>query len=138
MEVFTLGYAKLKIEEFVDVLRKYKIRVAVDVRAFPTSKKEEFKKENLQHYLRAQGIEYVHLPSLGGYRRGGYAEHMKSAEFKAGIEEILKLASRGRVAIFCLEDDPRYCHRRYIAGHLKNLGVKVYHIKGGRAWEVLQ
>lgn len=138
MEIFTLGYARLKIEEFVDVLRKYRVRVAVDVRAFPTSKREEFKKENLQRYLKAHGIEYVHLPALGGYRKGGYAQHMKTPEFRAGIEEILKLASRGRVAIFCLEDDPRHCHRRYIAGYLITLGARVYHIRGGKAWEVLQ
>ncbi len=65
---------------------------------------------------------------LGGYRRGGYKAHMKTQQFKDGIERLLEVARQKKVCIMCLEPNPKYCHRRFISAYLETKAVKVMHI----------
>ncbi|HDN74204.1 MAG TPA: DUF488 family protein, partial [Archaeoglobus sp.] len=41
--VYTMGYGGREFDEFVELLRFYGVEVVVDVRRFPTSKREEYK-----------------------------------------------------------------------------------------------
>jgi uncharacterized protein (DUF488 family) len=83
--------------------------------------------------LPARGITYRWLPSLGGRRRPGpgsrnkalrndqfraYADHMATAEFAEGIDELLEVAHAHRAAVMCAETLWWRCHRRLIADHL--------------------
>ena len=130
---YTIGHSNLSIEEFIEQLKKFGIEVVVDVRRFPTSKHEHFKRENLEEFLKREGIDYVWLGKyLGGYR-GDYAKYMESEDFKRGIKELLKLRDK-KVAIMCAERFYMRCHRKYISEYLEALGFEVYHIQRGKAY----
>jgi len=108
----------------------------VDIRSFPTSKIEHFKRENMEKWLPENGIEYVWLGrELGGYRKGGYERHMRTKLFREGIRRLLEIAVQKRICIMCMETNPKYCHRRFVAAHLERKGVNVIHIiaKGQRS-----
>jgi len=125
------------VNEFFKVLSSYHIKLIIDVRRFPTSRKFPwFNKDNLSKKLRDLGIEYVHLPELGGFRSGGYKMFMETLEFKTGIEKLLKILEKSKenVAIMCSEKFFWRCHRRFIADFLTNLGFEVIHILNGKIY----
>ncbi len=122
-QVYTIGSSTRSLEEFLRILDKYGITRIIDVRRFPTSKFEHFKKENLEK-LR---IGYVHIPELGGYR-GDYKKYMETPEFHRGLTEVLKLIQKEKCAIFCAELLFFRCHRRFISDALTEDGVEVLHI----------
>ena len=53
---------------------------------------------------------------------------MQTAEFVAGLDELLGLAQQWRVAIMCAEAVPWRCHRSLIADALFARGIPVEHI----------
>jgi len=129
IKVWTIGHSNRSIETFLELLKEHNIKVLVDVRSFPTSKIEHFKREEMERWLPQQGIEYVWLgKELGGYRRGGYKAHMRTKLFREGIKRLLEIAALKRTCIMCMEPNPKYCHRRFISSQLERKGVKVVHI----------
>ena len=137
LKVYTIGHSTRKMNEFFKVLSSYHIKLIIDVRRFPTSRKFPwFNKDNLSKKLRDLGIEYVHLPELGGFRSGGYKMFMETLEFKTGIEKLLKILEKSKenVAIMCSEKFFWRCHRRFIADFLTNLGFEVIHILNGKIY----
>ncbi|MCP8316596.1 MAG: DUF488 domain-containing protein [archaeon] len=128
-EIHTLGHSTRSLEELIGLLEKHKIETLIDVRRFPTSKRyPHFNKDFLIHELSKSCINYIWLERLGGFRRGGYKKYLESEDFKKGIEELLDIAKKGRVAIMCAEILWFRCHRRYISNELVKLGHKVIHI----------
>jgi len=102
-----------------------------------------FAKAALERSLPEHGIEYVHMPELGGLRKPrphsintgwrnasfrGYADYMQTDEFWAGIDRVIALARRYRLAVMCAEAVPWRCHRSLIADALTVRGVEVRHI----------
>jgi len=135
LQIWTIGHSNRSLETFLNLLNEHEIQVLADVRRFPTSKLEHFKREALEKWLPKQGIEYVWLgEELGGYRRGGYKKHMRTKLFREGIKKLLEIAKTKRTCIMCMEVNPKYCHRRFISAHLERKGVRVIHIinKGQR------
>lgn len=121
----------------MELIKAYGIEVVVDVRRFPTSRFEHFRRENLRASLKARGIEYIHLGGeLGGYRKGGYEAYALTEDFSAGLAKLEDIAS-GKVALFlCAERLPWRCHRRFIARALERRGWRVVQIiEKGRHWE---
>jgi len=111
-------------------MRGHKIDIVVDVRRWPTSKIDHFKKENLESLLKGAGIRYLWLgDKLGGFRRGGYRKFMDSLEFEEGISALISLSESGNLCFLCLEPDPKRCHRRYIIERLSSLGFEISNIK---------
>ena len=53
---------------------------------------------------------------------------MQTADFAAGLDELLALATEKRVAIMCAEAVPWRCHRSLVADALTARGVEVRHI----------
>jgi uncharacterized protein (DUF488 family) len=54
---------------------------------------------------------------------------MQTAEFERALDELVKLASGGRIVAFmCAEAVPWQCHRSLIADALTARGVPVSHI----------
>lgn len=126
---YTIGHSTRSWEEFVKILKAYEIKVIVDIRHFPTSKKFPwFCKEYMEKALKKEGIKYLWLKELGGYRKGGYANYMKTKEFEKGIEKLLEIAEKENTAILCAELLWWRCHRRYIADVLVKKGIEVVHI----------
>jgi len=130
-KILTLGYGGMSLEEFVQVLKENGVKTVIDVRRFPTSKVEDFKKERLKTELERRGFSYVHIEELGGFR-GGYQEYMKSQDFKRGLERLESIARKSTSAIICVEENPAWCHRRFIAERLRRKGWKVVHIRRKR------
>jgi len=144
IELWTIGHSTLSINQLIETLRSFEIKVLVDVRSFPGSRRyPQFNKEQLKASLTAGGIEYQHFPELGG-RRGarsdshniawrnkmfrGYADYMETEEFHSGIERLLEVARTRRTAIVCAEAVWWRCHRSLISDYLKAQGVEVTHI----------
>ena len=130
--MYTVGHSNRTIDEFLRLLRKYDIKIVVDVRRFPTSSKyPHFSLENLRKILKSEGIRYIWLgDKLGGYRSGGYLKYMKCNIFKRGLEELIRIIETCKVnlAIMCSEKFWFKCHRRFIANELVRRGYKVIHI----------
>lgn len=125
-----MGYGDKEFDQLATLLKEVGIERVVDVRSFPRSKWPEFKKENLKRELPEEGIDYVHLEGLGGYRDGGYESHMETEDFQSALNELEKLAKESKTAIMCLESYPSGCHRRYIAQELNEKGWKIVHLVG--------
>jgi len=130
MKVYTIGHSNRSMEDFLKLLKKHNIECIIDVRRFPTSKFEDYKKERLEKTLYEHGIKYFHFAALGGFR-GGYEKWMLSNEWKDAYEELKKIAMKCKLAILCAEKLPFRCHRRYIAKALAKDGWDVVHIING-------
>ena len=145
MRIWTIGHSTRTIDEFISLLKENEIKLLVDVRAWPGSKRyPQFNKEALAEFLNAHGIRYEHFPELGGRRKSkadsrntawrnasfrGYADYMETAQFHQGVERLLDVAAKtGATAIMCAEAVWWRCHRSLIADYLKARGVEVMHI----------
>ena len=144
--IWTVGHSTLTIEQFLVILSSFGVELLVDVRSFPGSRRyPHFNREKLQASLMAAGIDYLHMPELGGRRKTrrdsqnvawrnesfrGYADYMETAAFREGIDRLIELAGGQRTAIMCAEAVWWRCHRSLIADYLKAAGVNVMHILG--------
>ena len=129
--VYTVGHSNRRLEEFLDILKSYNIRVLVDVRRFPKSRKfPHFNRDILKSALEKEGIVYYWLGDLlGGFRTGGYERYMKTEEFKDGIRKIMNIILKSpSVAIMCKEKFWFRCHRKFISNVLVKEGIEVIHI----------
>lgn len=142
--VYALGHSTRTLDEFIELLQAHEIEVLADVRSLPGSKRlPHFDKENLEIKLPEVGIEYRHLPLLGGLRKShkhspntawhnasfrSYADYMGTESFEEGLESLRKLTLSGRVALMCAEAVPWRCHRSLIADALYARGVLVHQI----------
>lgn len=127
--IFTLGTSNRTPEEFLALLAHYGIQLLADVRRFPTSRFEHFKRENLARLCDEAGVEYVYLgDALGGYRAGGYPAYMGTEAFRAGLENLEALARDRLTAVTCSERLPWRCHRRFIGQTLAERGWQVCHV----------
>ena len=152
MRIWTIGYSTRGMDEFISLLTENQIKLLVDVRAFPGSKRyPQFNKEVLAKSLNAHEIRYEHFPELGGKRKSkpdsrnsawrnasfrGYADYMETEQFQKGIERLLSVAEEtGPAAIMCAEAVWWRCHRSLIADYLKVRGVEVLHILGANKIE---
>jgi uncharacterized protein (DUF488 family) len=143
-EILTVGHSNHEEAEFIDLLKGAGVEVLADVRVNPRSRYPHFNRSALAGSLQAAGIDYVHLgEELGGRREPrpdspnkaldegpfrGYADHMASDEFAAGISRLEELASGKRVAVMCAEADWTQCHRRLISDALVAEGDRVLHL----------
>ncbi len=135
----------------IDALKSHGIELLVDVRSVPRSRRvPQFNRETLPATLAGAGIEYLHLPALGGFRKPlpdspnggwrnnsfrGYADYMQTAEFAAALDELIALGRGRPLAFMCAEALPFRCHRSLIADALAARGYCVCHIMGPRRAE---
>jgi uncharacterized protein (DUF488 family) len=145
VQIATVGHGTATAEAFVDLLRSGGIATVVDVRRFPGSRRHpHFAREAMEDWLASDGVSYTWLPALGGRRRSvdespnhalrnpqfrAYADHMATAEFAAGVREVLEIAASSASAVMCSESVWWRCHRRLLADHLVLVdGVAVEHL----------
>src|SRR5258706_1553185 len=144
LALWTVGHSTRSIEEFLETLLSFQIKVLVDVRSFPGSRRyPHFNKEQLRISLAAKQIEYHHFPELGGRRRvqpdslnmvwrnksfRAYADYMETEGFVEGIARLLQVARQQRTAIMCSEAVWWRCHRSLISDYLKTKRIEVTHI----------
>lgn len=146
--VCTIGHSVHPLDEFVNLLNVNEVRHVLDVRTVPRSRKNpQFNKETLPDALHQAGIEYTHLPGLGGLRhshkdsinRGwrnlsfrGFADYMQTPEFAENVQCVMELAENERCALMCAEAVPWRCHRSLIADALLVRGLQVEDIINAR------
>jgi len=63
--VWTIGYEKLRWEDFVRLLKDNGIDYVVDVRLRNFSMRPEYREKSLAEGLAKEGIGYVHMPEFG-------------------------------------------------------------------------
>jgi uncharacterized protein (DUF488 family) len=151
MNIWTVGHSTHTAEKFQEILMAQKIQVLVDVRTHPGSRRyPQFNKDALAASLLSVDISYRHEPRLGGRRTPrkdshntawqnaqfrGYADHMETEAFEAGIKELLELAETSRTTVMCAEAVWWRCHRGLIADYLKAAGHTVIHILDAKKTE---
>jgi uncharacterized protein (DUF488 family) len=144
--VYTIGHSIRPVQELIILLRERDVNCLVDVRTVPRSRRNpQFNKEALPGPLRGAGIEYRHVPALGGLRHPrpdsvntgwrntsfrGYADYMQTKAFSESLAEVVDLARERSCALMCAESVPWRCHRSLIADALTIRGVEVMHILG--------
>jgi len=142
--LWTIGHSTRPIEEFIELLQAHDIQLLGDVRTIPYSRRNpQFNTDALAESLVKAGLEYHHLPALGGRRKSqpdsvnrgwrtasfrGYADYMQTDEFWGGLEELMAYAKKRPTAILCAEAVPWRCHRQLIADALVARGWTVQHI----------
>jgi uncharacterized protein (DUF488 family) len=144
-EILTVGHSNHEEGGFVEVLRGAGVELIADVRRYPGSRRQpHFERSALAGVLLEVGLGYRWLgEALGGRRKPrpdspnggwesdqfrGYADHMASEEFSAGLAELEDLAREQRVAVMCAEAWWVRCHRRLIADALTARGWRVLHL----------
>ena len=152
IEIFTIGHSNHDLLEFLDILKKYDVRMLVDLRSEPYSKyAPQFNKSEFQQHVEAAGIKYRYSgSSIGGkpkdtslYTSSGKPDYDKLAatpQFQDELKAITALAEKLRIVLMCSEGNPTECHReRIIAPVLKSWGIKVVHIlPDGNTEETMQ
>ena len=150
--LFTVGHSTQSRGGFVGLLRDAGVERVVDVRRFPGSRRHpQFGRERLAAGLAEAGIGYRHEEALGGRRRTrvdspntawrneqlrGYADHMASEEFRAGLAALLELAAERPTVVMCAEAYWRHCHRQLLADAVAAAGWEVVHLLAGGRREV--
>lgn len=139
--ILTIGHSTHPIGGFVEMLKAHAVETVVDIRTVPRSRHNpQFDQAALPVLLADAGLDYVYIKELGGLRKTskdsanggwrnksfrGYADHMQTAEFLAGLERLIDLAGRSRVAIMCAEAVPWRCHRSLVGDALVVRGIAV-------------
>jgi uncharacterized protein (DUF488 family) len=147
MLIWTIGHSTRSLDELIGLLAENGIERLADIRRYPGSRRyPHFSRESLSVTLPRRGIEYVHVPQLGGRRKAkpdspntgwrneqfrGYADYMATAEFRRALDELLQ--SEAPTAIMCAEAVPWRCHRNLVADELLRRGHDVVHILGPAA-----
>jgi uncharacterized protein (DUF488 family) len=142
--IWTIGHSTRPLDAFLDLLARCRLQAIADVRRFPGSRRQpQYAQAAIRDSLAGHGIAYRWLPALGGRRRPrpdspntawrnaafrGYADHIGSTEFSAGLDELLELSAQMRTALMCAEAVWWRCHRALIADVLCVRGIEVVHI----------
>jgi uncharacterized protein (DUF488 family) len=145
--LYTIGHSTRTLDELVSALRSHDIETLVDIRAFPMSRRlPHFNRESLEQSLPANGLRYIWMKALGGYRKAtrqdsphtalrnpsfrNYADYTLTEEFNRAIDELLQIADASPTAYMCAERVYFRCHRMIVSDWLVAHGHQVLHIDG--------
>ncbi|WP_426063616.1 DUF488 family protein [Flavobacterium sp. DSP2-3-1] len=142
--IYTIGYSTHSLDEFLNMLRSFDIKILADIRSLPGSRRfPQFDMENIKISLEETGIQYIHLADLGGRRKmkkdsknnrwnndsfRGYADYMETKEFENAIVKLEHIALEQPTAYMCSEAVWWRCHRSMVSDYLKAKGWAVLHI----------
>lgn len=134
--LYTLGYEGMTVEQFVARAQAAGIRLVVDVRELPLSRKRGFSKTALRQALADASVAYVHMSTLGcpksirdryradrdwlAYTRD-YLRHLKSQ--CVTISELATISKATPSCLVCFEADFTMCHRTYVARAAQSAGA---------------
>jgi uncharacterized protein (DUF488 family) len=144
LRIHTIGHSTRSFDDFVALLEAHGVRQLADIRTIPRSRRHpQFKRDALAGALAARGIEYRHLPALGGLRHPrpdspntgwrnesfrGYADYMGTPAFERGLDELLTMARVAPTSMMCAEAVWWRCHRSLLSDALVARGVEVLHV----------
>lgn len=142
--IFTIGFTKKSLCEFIETLRGAGVKRVVDVRLRNTSQLAGWSKQPDFAYLLQEGfgIAYEHRPEfaptaeiLDAYKKDrdwpAYEELFRRllAERAPG-DEARELLDKESICLLCTEPKADQCHRRLVAEYLQSLaaGSEVRHL----------
>ena len=138
--IYTIGFTKKSLEEFVNLLRKNKITKIIDIRLNRDSQLSGFAKSKDLKYVLEQilKIKYKIMPEffpteelLKTYQKDkDWEKYEKSfmgliKERKLEIFRGIVFDEKERVCLLCSEAEPDKCHRRLLAEFFSRLRNKV-------------
>ncbi|MCA1375687.1 MULTISPECIES: DUF488 domain-containing protein [Bradyrhizobium] len=140
MKLFTAGYEGSSPSELFECLRQSGVKLLIDVRDVPISRKRGFSKTSLAAGLASVGIDYLHLKGLGdpkpgrvAAREGRYAEfrkifgaHMRTSAAQQALATAVSKASLNHACLLCFERDHTNCHRSIVAESM--IGLKPFSV----------
>ncbi|MBA4008795.1 MAG: hypothetical protein C0486_08450 [Erythrobacter sp.] len=141
--MFTIGYERSTLSDFVATLQMSGIDVLADIRDRAQSRRPGFSKSALSEALSKANIQYVHLKELGdpkegreAARRGDFGEFrrvfsnvMASEEANSAVQQIAEMLKDSNVCLMCYERDVKTCHRKIVSDNLKErTGTPVKHL----------
>jgi len=158
VRVHTIGHGTRPAEELVTSLREAGVETLVDVRRFPSSRRNpQFGADALEQALSTAGIAYRHAVELGGRLSDepgeerfacigvaafrSYAARMTTSEWQAALADALAPPA---ACFMCAETPWWRCHRRLIAEQLAARGHEVLHLLGPdrvephRPWDIAE
>lgn len=132
--IYSLGYERRTIEEFIEELQKVNVSILLDVREYAWSYKQYFRKNKFDAALAESGIKYLHIPAAGNPKKIRknfikpetvlkkyqlYLErtHSGMGELKKIILEAKK--SKKNICLTCFEKDHQTCHRSILLNQIK-------------------
>ncbi len=143
--IYTVGHGNRSADGLAALLAAHGVDLVCDVRSFPRSRRwPHFDRAVLEAFLPDRGIGYEWLgQQLGGFRKTqsdsvhlaldesfrGYADHMATEGFHAGLDRLHALAAQHTVACMCAELDWTHCHRRYLSDALVAENIVVLHAR---------
>jgi len=134
--LYTIGYEGISLEQYLNKLIENDIKLLIDVRNTPMSRKFGFTKSQLQRACATVETEYLHLPEVGiipeqrqqlvtaadydkmfaRYRKNTLPHTIATQEKILGL-----LKEKKRIALTCYEADADRCHRKHLADAILQL-----------------
>ncbi|MCM1131579.1 MAG: DUF488 domain-containing protein [Anaeroplasma bactoclasticum] len=149
-DLYTIGYANKKIDDFLSILKFNQINCLIDVRTMPLSSQfPEYDEKTLKKILNSNGIIYMSFKREFGARRfeNEVYEKIKMFDdsfvevvifkkvyeldiFKQGVRRVERGIEQGyKICFLCSEKYAYDCHRCIMVGEYFNqLGYKLNHI----------
>ncbi len=148
--IWTIGYEKAGFAAFVETLQSAGVRMVIDIRDLPLSRRAGFSKRQLAAGLDEAGIAYLHLKALGTPAAGRAAnrrrqwplfwqiveESLARPEAHAALEDAAGVAAATPSALLCYEAEACTCHRRRVGEMLATRhGFAVENLRVGAEFE---
>ena len=130
--IFTIGYERSRLDDFLAALRDAGVKRVLDVRDVAWSRRPEYAKGRLSTALAESSIDYQHLQALGVPKPGRDAIHagrtkeflaiyearLATPEAEADLARAIELCAAEPSCLLCYEADPARCHRSIAAARI--------------------
>ncbi|MFH1337594.1 MAG: DUF488 domain-containing protein [Nanoarchaeota archaeon] len=144
-KLFTIGFTKKSLEQFLELLKKNKISVVIDIRLNNTSQLAGFAKADDLRYILEEfsGIKYQHITEFAPSKKifDDYKKNKNWKKYEKAYKNLIlqrKLKSKlltlasihKNICFLCSETESEHCHRRLLAEYLKGLkpSIKIIHL----------
>ena len=146
--LFSIGYEKARLADVIATLAGAGVRVVIDVRDRPISRRPGFSKRQLSAAVEEAGMRYVHLAALGTPPEGREANRRRqwdrfwaivdgrlaTAEAERDLAEAAAISAAAPACLLCYEADWHICHRRRVAELLAaRHGFTLHHLTPAEA-----
>lgn len=129
MKVYTIGFTKKTLEDFVSRLQKAGVQRIIDIRLNDASQLSGFAKSpDLAFILKQFGIEHISVKSLAPDKTllDKYHKDSDWAQYEVKFKELMSMRNAEKTlndlqldrtisCFLCSEDKPDRCHRRLVA-----------------------